>query len=78
MTKQQSTRERMLKKLEQRKQEQALQNQMRSQNTPPVNYSLEQTEKPNNLVFRLPEQGNQEKQESPQPEESTTGQKVAA
>ena len=61
MTKQQSTRERMLKKLEQRKQEQALQNQMRSQNTPPVNYSLEQTENPNNLVFRLPEQGNQEK-----------------
>jgi Sec-independent protein translocase protein TatA len=52
MTKQQSTRERMLKKLEQRKREAALQNEMRSQSAP-VNYSVSSGQQPNNLVFKV-------------------------
>jgi hypothetical protein len=36
------------------------QNNMRAQ-TAPVNYSLSATEQPNNLVFKLPEAGVQEK-----------------
>jgi len=52
MTKQQSTRERMLKKLEERKREAALQNEMRTQ-TMPVNYSLTPGQQSNNLVFKV-------------------------
>jgi len=52
MTKQQSTRERMLKKLEQRKREAELQNEMRSQSAP-VNYSITPGQQPNNLVFKV-------------------------
>ena len=52
MTKQQSTRERMLKKLEQRKREAALQNEMRSQSAP-VNFSSPPGQSGNNLVFKV-------------------------
>jgi hypothetical protein len=54
MTKQQATRERMLRKLEQRKQ---LQNQMK----PNVNYSIQQGQQPGNYVFSLPDSGAQER-----------------
>lgn len=54
MTKQQTTRERMLRKLEQRKQ---LQNQMK----PAVNYSIQQGQQPGNYVFSLPDSGVQER-----------------
>jgi hypothetical protein len=54
MTKQQTTRERMLRKLEQRKQ---LQNQMK----PNVNYSIQQGQQPGNYVFSLPDSGVQER-----------------
>ena len=54
MTKQQATRERMLRKLEQRKQ---LQNQMK----PAVNYSIQQGQQPGNYVFSLPDSGVQER-----------------
>ena len=54
MTKQQTTRERMLRKLEQRKQ---LQNQMK----PSVNYSIQQGQQPGNYVFSLPDSGVQER-----------------
>jgi hypothetical protein len=54
MSKQQTTRERMLRKLEQRKQ---LQNQMK----PNVNYSIQQRQQPGNYVFSLPDSGAQER-----------------
>jgi hypothetical protein len=60
MTKQQSTRERLLKKLE-AKRKVALENEMRIQNNPPINYSLQHGEQPNNLVFKLDGMDNQEK-----------------
>jgi len=59
MTKQQATKERLLKKLE-AKRKAVLENQMRSQ-PPPVQYSLQQGEQPNNLVFKLDGMENQEK-----------------
>ena len=52
MTKQQSTRERMLKKLEQRKREAALQNEMRSPPAP-MNYSVSSGQQSTNLVFKV-------------------------
>ena len=61
MTKHQATRERMLKKLEARKQSAALENQMRAQTAPPVAYSLQQNQQTNNLVFRLDGEAAQEK-----------------
>jgi hypothetical protein len=70
MTKQASTRERMKAKIEVRKLQQALelekqkndrQKQIELQNTLAANYSLETTNSPNNLVFRLEGEGNQEK-----------------
>jgi hypothetical protein len=42
----------MLKKLEQRKREAALQNEMRSQPAP-VNYSVSSGQQPSNLVFKV-------------------------
>jgi len=60
MTKQQSTRERLLKKLE-AKRKVALENEMRIQTNPPVNYSLQHGEQPNNLVFKLDGMDSQEK-----------------
>jgi len=60
MTKQQATRERLLKKLE-AKRKVALENEMRIQNNPPINYSLQHGEQPNNLVFKLDGMDNQEK-----------------
>jgi len=59
MTKQQATKERLLKKLE-AKRKVALENQMRLQDQP-VNYSLKQGEQPNNLVFKLDGMESQEK-----------------
>jgi hypothetical protein len=61
MTKQQATRERMLKKLQARKESAALENQMRAQPAPPVAYSLQQNQQTNNLVFRLDGEAAQEK-----------------
>jgi Sec-independent protein translocase protein TatA len=61
MTKQQSTRERLLKKLEAKRKVAALENEMRLQTNPPVNYSLQQGQQPNNLVFKLDGMDNQEK-----------------
>lgn len=57
MTKQQSTRERLLKKMELKKQ-QAEQNSLRTTNTP---YSLQSTTQPNNFVFKLDNENAQEK-----------------
>lgn len=54
MTKQQTTRQRMLRKLEERKQ---LQNQMK----PNVNYSIQQGQQPGNYVFSLPDSETQER-----------------
>jgi hypothetical protein len=54
MTKQQTTRERLLKKMELKKQEE-LKNQMRMQQNVSVNAET------NNLVFRMPDVGSQEK-----------------
>ena len=59
MTKQQATKERLLKKLE-AKRKVALENQMRIQDQQ-VNYSLQQGEQPNNLVFKLDGMESQEK-----------------
>jgi hypothetical protein len=59
MTKQQATKERLLKKL-QAKRKVALENQMRIQDQQ-VNYSLQQGEQPNNLVFKLDGMESQEK-----------------
>ena len=59
MTKQQATKERLLKKLE-AKRKTTLENQMRLQEQP-VNYSLHQGEQPNNLVFKLDGIESQEK-----------------
>ena len=59
MTKQQATKERLLKKLE-AKRKATLENQMRLQEQP-VNYSLQQGEQPNNLVFKLDGMESQEK-----------------
>lgn len=59
MTKQQATKERLLKKLE-AKRKVVLENQMRLQ-TQPINYSLQQGEQPNNLVFKLDGMESQEK-----------------
>jgi hypothetical protein len=59
MTKQQAMKERMLKKLE-AKRKVTLENQMRLQEQP-VNYSLQQGEQPNNLVFKLDGMESQEK-----------------
>jgi len=50
MTKQNATRERLLKKLEEKKQAQAQQN-----------YLIQQTSQPGNYVFKMPEGGEQEK-----------------
>jgi len=50
MTKQNATRERLLKKLEEKKQAQAQQN-----------YLIQQTSQPGNYVFKMPEEGEQEK-----------------
>ena len=70
MTKQASTRDRMKAKIETRKLQQAIeleklknerQKQIDLQNTLAANYSLETTNSPNNLVFRLEGEGNQEK-----------------
>jgi hypothetical protein len=61
MTKQQATRERMLKKLQARKESAALENQMRAQPAPPVAYSLQQNQQTKNLVFRLDGEAAQEK-----------------
>jgi hypothetical protein len=61
MTKQQSTRERLMKKLEAKRKVAALENEMRIQTNPPVNYSLQHGEQPNNLVFKLDGMDNQEK-----------------
>ena len=60
MTKQQSTRERLLKKLE-AKRKVALENEMRLQTNPPINYSLQQGDNSNNLVFKLDGMDNQAK-----------------
>ena len=60
MTKQQSTRERLLKKLE-AKRKVALENEMRIQTNPPINYSLQHGDNSNNLVFKLDGMDNQEK-----------------
>lgn len=60
MTKQQTTRERLLKKIE-AKRKTVLENEMRIQPNPPVNYSLQHGEQPNNLVFKLDGMDNQEK-----------------
>jgi hypothetical protein len=59
MTKQQATKDRLLKKLE-AKRKVALENQMRIQDQQ-VNYSLQQGEQPNNLVFKLDGMESQEK-----------------
>ena len=50
MTKQNATRERLLKKLEEKKQAQAQQN-----------YLIQQTAQPGNYVFKMPDEGEQEK-----------------
>jgi hypothetical protein len=57
MSKQEAMRDRLRKKMEAKRQ-QTLQNEIRSQ---PVNYSLQQTSNPNNLVFKLGEETAQEK-----------------
>jgi len=59
MTKQQATKERLLKKLE-AKRKVTLENQMRIQEQP-INYSLQQGGEPNNLVFKLDGMESQEK-----------------
>jgi len=70
MTKQASMKERMKSKLEMKKMQQAValeklkadrQKQVELQNTFVANYSLETTNSPNNFVFRLDGEGNQEK-----------------
>ena len=70
LTKQASTRERMLSKLELKKRQQAeqleklkveRQKQMELQNSFAANYSLQQTSSPNNLVFKLDGEEKQEK-----------------
>jgi hypothetical protein len=70
MTKQASMKERMKSKLEMKKMQQAAaleklktdrQKQVELQNTFVANYSLESTNSPNNFVFRLDGEGNQEK-----------------
>jgi len=72
MTKKNTMRERLLKKLELKKQQDQLKNQMVYGAAPTAHgaaptaqssasYSLQQTQDPNHLVFRLPEQGEQEK-----------------
>jgi hypothetical protein len=70
LTKQASTRDRMLSKLEQKKRQQAeqleklkveRQKQMELQNSFAANYSLQQTSSPNNLVFKLDGEEKQEK-----------------
>jgi hypothetical protein len=70
MTKQASMKERMKSKLEMKKMQQAValeklkserQKQVELQNTFVSNYSLESTNSPNNFVFRLDGEGNQEK-----------------
>jgi len=70
LTKQASTRDRMLSKLEQKKRQQAeqleklkadRQKQMELQNSFSANYSLQQTSSPNNLVFKLDGEEKQEK-----------------
>ena len=70
MTKQASMKERMKSKLEMKKAQQAAaveklkadrQKQVELQNTFVSNYSLESTTSPNNFVFRLEGEGNQEK-----------------
>jgi len=67
MTKQNTMRERLLKKLELKKQAEQLQNQMTYSEVPPVqsNYSLQPTQNPNNFIFRLPEQESQSKSKAP-------------
>ena len=66
MTKKNTMRERLLKKLELKKQQDQLKNQMvygaapttqSSTSTTSTSYSLQQTHDPNHLVFRLPEEG---------------------
>jgi hypothetical protein len=57
MTKQEAMKERLRKKIDAKRQ-QMMQNEMRA---PPVNYSLQQTSDPNNLVFKLDEETAQEK-----------------
>jgi len=57
MTKQEAMKERLRKKIDAKRQ-QMMQNEMRA---PPVNYSLQQTSDPNNLVFKLGEETAQEK-----------------
>jgi hypothetical protein len=60
MTKKQTMRERLLKKLEAKKQ-QDLKNEMKTNNNVPANYSLQSTQDPNSFVFSLPDQSSQEK-----------------
>jgi len=60
MTKKQTMRERLLKKLEAKKQ-QDLKNEMKASNNTPANYSLQSTQDPNSFVFSLPDQSSQEK-----------------
>ena len=60
MTKKQTMRERLLKKLEAKKQ-QDLKNEMKTNNNVPANYSLQTTQDPNSFVFSLPDQSSQEK-----------------
>jgi hypothetical protein len=57
MSKQEAMRERLRKKIDAKRQQMA-QNEMRA---PAVNYSLQQTSDPNNLVFKLGEETAQEK-----------------
>ena len=64
MTKQSSTQERLRKKMELKRQEQQLQQQLlaqQQQNAQKVNYSLNSTNNPNNLVFSLDGTEKQEK-----------------
>ena len=58
MTKQQSTRERLLRKMEQKRQ---LKEEEIKKLVSSANFSLQQTQEPNNFVFRLPDEEAQEK-----------------